>query len=114
MAPHSDLDRDELLARMGGDRELLREVIDAFLAEVPERLAALRAAAAAGDCHSVKRTAHSFKGSITIFPSPAALAAITAVEHAGLADDRDGAERAIESLTAAIDRLAADLREADA
>ena len=111
MAPHSDLDRDELLARMGGDRELLREVIAAFLAEVPERLAALRAAADAGDGNTVKRTAHSFKGSITIFPSRAALQAITAVELAGLANERDGVQRAVASLAEAIERLGADLRE---
>jgi HPt (histidine-containing phosphotransfer) domain-containing protein len=111
MAAHSDLDRDELLERMGGDRGLMREVVDAFLTEVPERLAALRAAAAAGDGNAVRRTAHSFKGSITIFPSPAAVHAISAVELAGLANDRDGAQRAIASLAEAIERLAADLRE---
>jgi HPt (histidine-containing phosphotransfer) domain-containing protein len=111
MAPHSDLDRDELLARMGGDRDLMQEVIDAFLAEVPARLAALRAAAEAGDGNGLKRTAHSFKGSITIFPSRSALEAISAVERAGLANVRDEAPHAIASLTEAIDRLVADLRE---
>jgi two-component system sensor histidine kinase/response regulator len=111
MAAHSDLDRAELLARMGGDHDLMQEVIAAFLAEVPERLSALRAAAEAGDGNLVKRTAHSFKGSITIFPSRAALEAISAVELAGLANDREGAHRAIASLAEAIDRLVADLRE---
>jgi two-component system sensor histidine kinase/response regulator len=111
MASHSDLDRDELLARMGGDPDLMQEVVDAFLAEVPERLAALRAAAEAGDGNTVKRTAHSFKGSITIFPSRTALDAISAVELAGVANDREEAQRAIASLAEAIDRLAADLRE---
>ena len=36
MEGHDDFDRHELLARLGGDRELLREVIAVFLAQAPE------------------------------------------------------------------------------
>ena len=111
MAQHSDLDRDELLGRMGGDRDLLREVVDAFLDEAPERIAALRRAADAGDGASVKRTAHSFKGSLAIFASRATLDAIDAVERARVADDHAAAHQAITTLEAAVDRLSADLRE---
>jgi len=114
MAQHSDLDRDDLLGRMGGDRDLMQEVIAAFLDEAPERIAALRSAADAGDGTSVKRTAHSFKGSLTIFASRSALDAIVAVERAGVANDHAAAHEAIDTLDAAVARLSADLRETPA
>jgi HPt (histidine-containing phosphotransfer) domain-containing protein len=46
-----------------GEPDLLDELIELFLADVPPRLTALRTAVEAGDAHSVERIAHALKGS---------------------------------------------------
>ena len=46
-----------------GEPDVLVEILTVFLNEVPKRIAALRAAAAAGDAPAVQRAAHSLKGS---------------------------------------------------
>ena len=46
-----------------GEPDVLQEVLTLFLNEVPKKIEALRAAAAAGDAMVAQRTAHSLKGS---------------------------------------------------
>lgn len=50
-----------LLDLVGGKRVDLDDLISDFLADAPNQLLALEAAAAAGDCLAVKRGAHSLK-----------------------------------------------------
>ena len=111
MEGYDGFDHHELLARLGGDHELLREVIAIFLAQTPQQLSALRAAADAGDGDAVHRAAHAFKGSIAVFAARAALAAVSDAELAGVAGDLAAAKRAIASLERAVGRLCAGLRE---
>jgi two-component system sensor histidine kinase/response regulator len=53
----------DLLARVGGDRSVLKEVIALFLEDCPRLIAAIREALAAGDADAVHRAAHALKGS---------------------------------------------------
>jgi two-component system, sensor histidine kinase and response regulator len=46
-----------------GEPDILNELIELFLTDVPPQLAALREAVEAGDAHSVERIAHTLKGS---------------------------------------------------
>ena len=46
-----------------GEPDVLAEILQVFLEEVPKRIRALDAAAAAGDVSQVARLAHSLKGS---------------------------------------------------
>ena len=53
-----------LLERLGGDAQLLHEIIEIFLAEGPENIASLQRAIAQGDATGVERIAHSLKGEL--------------------------------------------------
>ncbi len=64
MADASPLDREVLEAvfdSTGGDPEFMGELIDAYLADAPRQLAAMQAAAEAGDAVELLRPAHSLK-----------------------------------------------------
>ena len=58
---------DEALAMMDGDRELLNEVVSAFLAECPAQLAAVQEAVRGRNPLALVRTAHHLKGSLSAF-----------------------------------------------
>jgi HPt (histidine-containing phosphotransfer) domain-containing protein len=57
------LEIDALLHRVGGDFELLREIIDLFLEEAPRLAAEVRQAVARHDAPALVRAAHRLKGS---------------------------------------------------
>jgi len=56
------LDWPGALSRLGGDQELLREILAFFNENAPQQLAAMRQAMADGDAPSLERLAHSLKG----------------------------------------------------
>ena len=58
------LDWSVALETVGGDRQLLREIIEAFLDEAPRLLAELREGAEGGDLESLRRAAHTLKASL--------------------------------------------------
>jgi len=71
-AAHGVVDREAALAATGGDAELLRGLIESFLRECPDLLAALRAAVAGGDGRRLHHAAHTIKGAIGLFGAQAA------------------------------------------
>ena len=52
---------------LGGDREALAELVDAFLAEAPSRLAEVRLGAERGDSALAGRAAHTLKSNALTF-----------------------------------------------
>ena len=58
------IDWSAALATVGGDRELLRDVVDAFLQEGPRLLGELRKAAVDSDAEGLRRAVHTLKASL--------------------------------------------------
>ncbi len=53
----------DVLDRLGGDEELLSEVVELFIEEVPDILSKLKDALDSGDWDSAAKLAHTLKGS---------------------------------------------------
>jgi HPt (histidine-containing phosphotransfer) domain-containing protein len=64
------VDQASLLERLGGDQELLAELIESFLADSPQLLEEIGSAEAAGDASQLMRAAHTLKGSVSNFCAP--------------------------------------------
>jgi CheY-like chemotaxis protein/HPt (histidine-containing phosphotransfer) domain-containing protein len=64
---------NDLLARVGGSQELLREVIGLFLEDCPKLVAVLGDAIRRGDTDAVYRASHTLKGSVGNFDAHAAM-----------------------------------------
>jgi len=58
------LDFGQMLKRLGGDEELLHEVIEIFVDQAPKHVDTLRRALSQGDAALVEKTAHSMKGEL--------------------------------------------------
>ena len=56
------LDTKKALERVGGDTELLKEIVPLFLKELPQLLTNLREAVASGDAKALEGAAHTLKG----------------------------------------------------
>ena len=93
------IDREALLNRVGGDEELLSEIVQLFLADCPLRIAAIKEAVAGGDPDEIRLAAHALKGAASNMSATALTAAARTLE-------RLGTERRVEAAPAALRELA--------
>ncbi len=100
-----DFDREAALERCGKDAELLRELIDMFLVEIPGWMASLGEGLTAGDADKVKRMAHTIKGAVGTFGAAAAHEAALRMEVIGKQGDLASAGDAWQEMQTAIARL---------
>jgi signal transduction histidine kinase/DNA-binding response OmpR family regulator len=89
------------------DPELQREVAEAFLEETPRLLAAVRDALARQDRASLRKAAHSLKGSLLIFRAESAVEAAQELESRALEADWEALDGAGDRLEHEVVRLEA-------
>jgi len=106
----SPVDRAQLLNRVGGDEQLLADVVQAFLADCPARLAAIKAAIDAHDAEQIRRTAHAFRGAAANLSAGALVNATRALERIGAEARLDAAEAAWRRLSVEAVYVIDDLR----
>ena len=107
------VDDAALLEGVGGDRDLLREVLELFLADLPRMRIALKNAGHSGDAPSLASAAHALKGSVANFSTTGACETVRRIEllarkgdAAGAARLIPGLDKEITGLTSALKRLA--------
>jgi CheY-like chemotaxis protein len=93
------------LAKVGGDQELLAELIGVFRDEWPNWRAKLNRALGAGDADTVKRLGHTVKGAVGQFEARTAFQTAQRLEMAGQERDLAAAAEACAALEKDIERL---------
>jgi PAS domain S-box-containing protein len=99
------VERDEVLARFGGDMEFLASSFDLFRTNWPALWNRLREAVADSNCHATERAAHTIKGSVANFGAKAAAAAALKLELMGRQQDLSSADPALYELEREINRF---------
>ena len=92
------------LLDMTGDAVIVQELIDVYLTDTAERVVSIREAAARGDIATVRRIAHTLRGSSASIGARELAAVGHRVEHTFTAESADGAAL-IERLAAAFERV---------
>ena len=108
------LDEAIALTRVGGDAELLCEVIGLFLDDYPHSLEKIRDAVNNGDPSGVEQHAHSLKGSVSIFGAKESLDAAFSLEKQGRSGDLTAAPDGLKRLEQALASLKPELEEIQA
>jgi two-component system, sensor histidine kinase and response regulator len=100
--PLDPLDRSVLAAlrqlQEEGEPDILDELIEQFLTDVPPQLVALKEAVEAGDAHSVERIAHTLRGSSANMGAVRMEAICAELEEMGRSEDLGAALRQIPRL----------------
>jgi signal transduction histidine kinase/CheY-like chemotaxis protein/HPt (histidine-containing phosphotransfer) domain-containing protein len=97
-----------VLARVGGDRELLAEISRLFVDDAPQHLDRIRQALDARDGDALLRAAHGLKGAAANFDAEGVVSAARRLEEIGRAqpfDADNSSEAAWRALSAEIERL---------
>ena len=98
-------DREEMLERLGGDTELLDDVLQVFLEECPRMLEEVRGAVNGGDPKLVRRAAHSMKGALLNISAVPAAAEASQLEELGSEERLAESAPVLERLHQEIERL---------
>jgi two-component system sensor histidine kinase/response regulator len=85
-------------ARLGGDRQLLREMIAIFRAEAPTLMKSIEKAAARTDAEALRLAAHALKGALGTLDAPRAFGAAGRLEDAARHANRSRIAAAIADL----------------
>jgi PAS domain S-box-containing protein len=105
----SAVDAAQLLARLGGNRQLLQEIVAVFLDDCPRLLARVREAIGDGDARALTFAAHTLKGSVSNFNAARAAAAARTLEELGRSGRLTDAPTACATLEHSIEQLCAEL-----
>jgi HPt (histidine-containing phosphotransfer) domain-containing protein len=105
------IDVEDALARMGGDREFLKEILEVYAEDLTERISSLRTALDTGDLPAVERLGHAVKGASANLSLPVLREHGAALELAGRSGDRRKALARLAGLESEFLRLREHLRK---
>jgi two-component system sensor histidine kinase/response regulator len=103
------LNESALMAHVGGDEQLLLELVDVFLEDLPDQLAAVRKAVRSQDARALSSAAHALKGALSHFAARDTFEPALRLERMGRSGDLDRAEEAFTRLKDEVRRLTRDL-----
>jgi two-component system sensor histidine kinase/response regulator len=104
------LDTDALLDGLSGDRKLLSEIINVFLADTPKLLSRVERAIARGDAARLEEAAHALKGSVGNFDSGQVFEAVRKLEVLGRENNLSDARAAFAVIETEVAKLTQSLR----
>jgi PAS domain S-box-containing protein len=99
------LDESLALSRVGGDAELLKEVVELFLDDYPATFERIKSAVASRDASALEQHAHSLKGSVSTFGAERAFEAAFTLEKQGRSGDLTAAQDGLLQLQKALEAL---------
>jgi CheY-like chemotaxis protein len=99
-APEAGFDFSAALTYVGGDRELLDELLGIFVEDAPVRMEAIRRAIAGGEATELTREAHTIKGALKVIGATTAAGLAQGLEVLG----RDGTMSEADKLAVALER----------
>ena len=103
-------DRVALESRLGGDAELIADVVRLFIEDCPARLDAIGTAIAGGDRSGLQSAAHALKGAAGYMEAPHVVASAAALESAARDGRLTAAPELFATLTRNTDTLVSQLR----
>ncbi len=96
-----------MLARIGGDAELLADISRIFIDGAPRHLEQIREALDARDPEALRRAAHALKGAAANFDAADLVGAARTLEEMGRTGEFAAAEASWNAVTVAMDRVVA-------
>ena len=102
-------DERAALAYTGGDRRLLKQVVELFRADYPSTLGTIESALERRDPEALRMAAHRLKGAIATVGAPAGRHAAAELEESARSENFEHARQAYATLCQEIDRLETEL-----
>jgi two-component system, sensor histidine kinase and response regulator len=111
--PRPALDETALLKYAGGDRQMMGELFDVFLADCPGQIQAVRDAVAGADSAALMRASHCLGGSLRVLGAGAATDLMARLEVLGRESRLEGAAALLARLEPELERVRGAARDAE-
>ncbi len=111
LPPDPAFDTAAVLERVGGNRDVLRQLVGVFYQDCNTHMAALRDAVRDGDADAARTAAHTLKGMVAFFDVGGAAEAARKLEHLGYRGDLSGAASLCAELGRELAKIEAGLSE---
>jgi HPt (histidine-containing phosphotransfer) domain-containing protein len=98
-------DRAGMLERLGGDEQLLDEVLSVFMEELPLMVDDIRTAVSGQSAETVMRAAHSIKGALLNISAESSADLACKLEELGRTERLDGSRELLAELEVELGRL---------
>jgi PAS domain S-box-containing protein len=105
------LDKTSALARVEGNADLLKDLVEMFNSDWPQLMTDIRAAVATKDQHRLEKAAHTLKGMVGIFHAQPTFDAAFCLEKMGRSGELGAVKEALASLEHEMTRLPPALAE---
>ncbi len=105
------VDRDAILELVGGDSDLLKEVVALFLTDCPRLFDDIRGSISDQNSEVLQRSAHSVKGALQILAAESAIEKAIVLELIGKNSEFSKAEAAFKELEREVERLLPELNQ---
>jgi HPt (histidine-containing phosphotransfer) domain-containing protein len=105
------IDWDAALERVAGDEETLGELVEIFLDQWPQMLDEIEQGVARADYTTLRRAAHTLKGSAAIFGAKRVANVSQRLSEMGKNEQLDGADEALRELQDEMDELVPELKK---
>lgn len=103
------INSQELLERVGGDRELVSELLECFRRDYPAQIQQARAALVRAESKGVENAAHSLKGALANLAASNAHALAAQLENLGQSGQFSRAHEILADLERELERVATSL-----
>ena len=103
-------DREGLIERLGGDTELVDEIVQIFLESANDMMTTVESAVADGEAHRVERSAHSLKGALLNISADPVAERAQRLEQAGRSGELELCSQLLDELKQEYDLLLQFLR----
>jgi CheY-like chemotaxis protein len=107
----SSFDPRVAVERLGGDRRLLRELLELFKADCPTLMSNVKKSIDGSDAAALRQAAHALKGSVANFSAPRPYEAARVLEKMGIDRELSGASVAFHELEEALGEFFRDAGE---
>ena len=107
----SNVDWDEALKGLSGNRALLKDIIHVFLDDSPRFLSAIRDSITNSDARALERAAHGMKGAMLFLNARSPCDCAQSLENAGALGDLSGVQKTFDHLEAHVRSLNRQLTE---
>jgi HPt (histidine-containing phosphotransfer) domain-containing protein len=104
-------DPGEILEQIGGDKELLVDIIHIFIKTYPEDLKSLQEAIEEGDPENVRKNAHRMKGSVSNFGKYKAFETAKSIEERAKEGDLSKVKNMYEDLVIHLNLLEQEVKK---
>ncbi len=108
---NSTFDLNKALEQVGGDQEILKEIIDIYRREYPKQLHEIHEGIEKNDAAKIAQVAHTIKGAVGNFGAKPAFEAALRLEGIGKSENLSEAVGAFDALKGELERLEQELKK---